>query len=191
MINNCYSFKELKQKFGWDGGPGQIKNQIKFAARRGVIIEPAFKKGPTYFQILSNHNDIEGEMWRPYPQEPRLMVSSEGRVRDTITQELLGKVNSNGYLDFGYEGKTYRVHRLVMETYAPCANSNQLVVDHIDGIKTHNSLSNLRWLTPEENTSVSGENRQGIKHLINRLIQKYGYEKTTEALILLDELLSL
>lgn len=80
---------------------------------------------------------------------------------------------------------------MVMETFAPCDNSDNLVVDHIDGIKTNNHLNNLRWLTPEENTAASGENRQGIKHLVNKLIQKYGYEKATEGLILLDELLSL
>ena len=80
---------------------------------------------------------------------------------------------------------------MVLETFSPIENPELFVVDHIDGIKTHNTLNNLRWLTKEENTTASGENRQGIKHLVNKLIQKYGYEKATEGLILLDELLSL
>ena len=68
MINNCYNFKELKEKFGWVGGPNEIDRQIKYAARRGVEIEPSFKKGSTYFRIISNTNDLEGEIWKPYPQ---------------------------------------------------------------------------------------------------------------------------
>ena len=68
MINNCYNFKELKEKFGWEGGPNEIERQIKYAERRGVIIEPAFKQGPTYFKIIANINNLEGEEWRPFPQ---------------------------------------------------------------------------------------------------------------------------
>jgi hypothetical protein len=68
MINNCYNFKELKEKFGWEGGPNEIERQIKYAERRGVIIEPAFKQGPTYFKIIANTNNLEGEEWRPFPQ---------------------------------------------------------------------------------------------------------------------------
>ena len=191
MINNCYNFKELKEKFGWEGGPGEIDKQIKFAARRGIEIEPAFKQGPTYFKIVANHNDLEGEVWQSYPKEPNLLVSTKGRIKDALTQQLLGNVNSDGYISFAYNKKTYRAHRIIMETFNPIEMPENFVVDHIDGIKTNNALNNLRWLTKEENTTASGENRQGIKHLVNKLIQKYGYEKATEGLILLDELLSL
>ena len=86
MINNCYNFKELKEKFGWEGGPGEIDKQIKFAAKRGVEIEPAFKQGPTYFKIVANHNDLEGEVWQSYPKEPNLLVSTKGRIKDALTQ---------------------------------------------------------------------------------------------------------
>lgn len=119
MINNCYSFKELKEKFGWEGGPGEIDKQIKFAAKRGVEIEPAFKKGPTYFKIIINHNDLEGEVWKNYPKEPNLLVSTKGRVKDALTQQLLGNINSDGYIGFTYNRKIYRVHRIIMETFNP------------------------------------------------------------------------
>lgn len=64
-------------------------------------------------------------------------------------------------------------------------------MDHIDGIKTNNNLENLRWMTIEDNTSTGAANRQKINYLLNELIQKYGYEKTTEALIHLSGLMSL
>ena len=92
---------------------------------------------------------------------------------------------------FGYEGKYYQVHRAVLETFNPIENAERYVVDHIDGIKTNNNLENLRWMTTEENTSTGAANRQKINYLINELIQKYGYEKTTDALLHLSGLMSL
>ena len=51
------------------------------------------------------------------------------------------------------EGKkqTFRVHILVMMAFKPCDNMETLEVNHIDGVKTNNALSNLEWCTPQEN----------------------------------------
>lgn len=191
MINNCYSFKELKEKFGWEGGPGEIERQIKYASRRGVEIEPAFKKGSTYFKIVLNSNDLEGEIWQPYPKQPNLEVSNKGRIKNILTGSFMGTTSAEGYTQFTYDGKHYQVHRVILETFNPIEHSERYVVDHVDGIKTNNELDNLRWMTIEENTSIGAVNRQKINYLINELIQKYGYEKTTEALIHLSGLMSL
>lgn len=191
MINNCYNFKELKEKFGWDGGPNEIDRQIKYAARRGVEIEPSFKQGSTYFRIISNTNNLEGEIWKPYPQQPNLEVSNKGRVKNILTNSFLGNESSEGYVRFSYEGKSYQVHRMVLETFNPIANAERFVVDHVDGKKTNNTLDNLRWMSSEENLSASASNRQKINYLINELIQKYGYEKTTEGLLHLSGIMSL
>ena len=44
MIDNCYTFNELKEKFNWETTLNEIEKQIVFARRRGVSIEKAFKK---------------------------------------------------------------------------------------------------------------------------------------------------
>lgn len=191
MINNCYTFNELKEKFGWEGGPGEIKKQIRFAQLRGVEIEPAFKKGSTYFRIVLDTNDQEHEVWIPYPKHPNLEVSNKGRVKNILTNNYLGYVSNDGYMCFSYEGKQYKIHRVVLETFNPIAHSETMVVDHIDGIKTNNFLENLRWVTHEENTSFNATNRQSINSIINQMIQKLGYEKTTEALEHLSKILFL
>lgn len=107
MINNCYNFKELKEKFGWEGSPGEIERQIKYASRRGVEIEPAFKKGSTYFRIILNSNDLEGEIWKPYPIQPNLEVSNKGRIKNILTGSFMGTTSAEGYTQFTYEGKHY------------------------------------------------------------------------------------
>ena len=45
MLNNCYTFNELKEKFQWTTNEGSIEKQIRFARNRGVEIEKAFKEG--------------------------------------------------------------------------------------------------------------------------------------------------
>ena len=78
------------------------------------------------------------------------------------------------------------VHRMVMETFNPIENSDNLVIDHINGIRTDNSLENLRWVTSAENTQLGRENRKEINDKISELIQKYGYEKTKELIFAIN-----
>lgn len=50
------------------------------------------------------------------------------------------------------EGKKVKqsMHRLLMETFVPNID-NKAHVNHIDGNKSNNDLSNLEWATPQEN----------------------------------------
>lgn len=78
-------------------------------------------------------------------------VSNMGQVRNRKTGHYLAQMDDNGgYLELKIHGKTRKVHRLVMETFCPTDN-DQLQVNHIDGDKTNNKLSNLEWVTPRQN----------------------------------------
>ena len=108
------------------------------------------------------------ERWKPIYGSKFYDISSEGNVRinDAIGMRKDGKsyhVKSQpkkpyttkcGYsivsLGWDVPGR-YLVHRLVMEMFNPKDGMEHLQVNHIDGVKSHNSLSNLEWATREEN----------------------------------------
>ena len=54
-------------------------------------------------------------------------------------------------------GRTYKVHRLVAKTFLPNPN-NLPCVNHIDGNKHNNHVSNLEWSSYSENAIHAGEN---------------------------------
>lgn len=47
--------------------------------------------------------------------------------------------------------KVFSVHRLILETFEPREDSHNLQVNHKDGDKTNNSLTNLEWVSAKEN----------------------------------------
>jgi len=70
-----------------------------------------------------------------------------------------GKFLTQGLTTRGYpmvvlcnnkDRKPCRVHRLVASAFLPNHN-NKSQINHIDGVKTNNNLSNLEWNTPKEN----------------------------------------
>lgn len=70
------------------------------------------------------------------------------------------------------------VHRLVMESFAPIENMCLFDVNHIDGNKRNNSLSNLEWCTKAENMRHARE--CGLFHPQDRYGEKHPMCKLTE-----------
>ena len=109
------------------------------------------------------------EIWRDIEGYKGLyQVSNMGRVRSLdrwITykdgREALfkGKIlhlncNTSGYLEVNLckqsKGKMIGVHRLVAQSFIDNVD-NLPEVDHIDGDKTNNNVTNLRWVTHLDN----------------------------------------
>ena len=128
--------------------------------------------------------ELEGEVWKTIPREPGFEVSNLGRIRNKRTQILhQGTLKRNkGYASVSLLNKNYMVHRLVLEAFEPIENSDDLSVDHINGIRADNRLENLRWMPIEENILTMINNRKDLNIELTRIIQEYGYEKTLELL---------
>ncbi len=182
MINNCYTFKELKEKYNWNYSSAKISEQINYAKKCGIIIEPQFKKGATYFSIIKDEYILQNEIWKQHLKFKQIAVSNLGRVRNLNNNHLLGYVDKNGYTAITLNSRRYFVHKLVKETFDPIDNADNYVIDHINGIRTDNRLTNLRWCWQKENMEFKKENQNNINNLVAILIQKYGYNETMEKL---------
>jgi hypothetical protein len=95
------------------------------------------------------------EEWRAVTGTP-LEASSYGRVRRSGSARVLSPhVTSRGYEAVEWideRGKRHQpmVHRLVAAAFlGPCPPRRE--VNHIDGVKTHNALPNLEYVTHQEN----------------------------------------
>lgn len=89
------------------------------------------------------------------------LVSRKGEVWSVRSGRELRLSNNKGYkvVNLG-RGKQYKVHRLVLSTFDPVGNWESLQVNHIDGDKTNNALSNLEWCTGKEN--IHHANKTGL-----------------------------
>ncbi len=70
--------------------------------------------------------------------------------------------------------KVYRIHRLVAETFIGSAPSEEYQINHIDGNKANNSVDNLEWVTPKENTHHAFESGLRPKVLQEETKRKIG-----------------
>lgn len=91
-------------------------------------------------------------------------VSNYGEVRNNKTGRLMKPIkNEKGYLRVGLTNngklKCMRVHRLVAQAFIPNPD-NKPEVNHIDFNKENNCVSNLEWVTNQENTQYSVCNRK-------------------------------
>ena len=97
------------------------------------------------------------EEWRDIRgYEGLYQISNTGLVKSlhsTKTIILVEYKDRDGYslvgLHKGGSQTTFRVHRLVATHFIPNVN-NKPTVNHIDGNKSNNSLTNLNWMTDRE-----------------------------------------
>ena len=108
--------------------------------------------------------DKNGNIWSPYRGLHMLKPSptKKGYYR-IVLQTSEGR-------------KTFQVHRLVLMTFNPVNNMENLEVNHIDGNKSNNKLDNLEWCSGSFNVRHSLET--GLK--IPARGEKVGGNKITE-----------
>lgn len=166
------------------------KNQLKrgfLITREGIgqkanYIVERVKKQDVDKSIFSTRGasieELEGEEWKTLFFNNNYEVSNLGRLRNKKTKIIAkGAIKKNGYVDVSVDNQNYRLHRLVLQTWCPNENYEELTVDHINGNRSDNRLENLRWATQEENTVYMMMHRSELNKEITRLLSKYSYEQ--------------
>lgn len=129
----------------------------------------------------------ELEEWRQPSPLLDVEVNAKGELRKKSTK--LPKTPQ--YDQFGYQYimlkgedssyKSYRVHRLIAQAFLD-NYAEELVVDHINGIRDDNRVENLAMKTQQENIAARDANNQPLYQELRRLVKQHGYERTLEIL---------
>lgn len=104
------------------------------------------------------------ENWRIVKGFENYSVSDTGNLRNNASGKMLKPMISTcGYVYFHLikdeKKHTKYVHRMVGESFIPNPK-NLPQIDHVDGNKLNNTVSNLRWVTISENRMAYGSDER-------------------------------
>lgn len=131
------------------------------------------------------------EEFKIIPFEDGYEISNKGRVRNVYKGNILkSSPTKDGYrkITLYPSWKSYSVHRLVAKVWLADTYEEGLQTDHLNGIRDDNNVSNLEWVTLQENVRrIKNRHRPvGIKN-VNAVINdeiamtiKYSFSETNK-----------
>lgn len=124
--------------------------------------------------------ELNNEIWKEidltllFPEEvlkQKYFVSNLGRYKNSFGTIMDNyKINENGYIRVYIYKKTFYLHRLIALVFIK-NSENKEQVNHIDGNKLNNCVTNLEWVTNKENQLHKFQN--GLGNNQTRKIGKY------------------
>jgi len=159
-------------KQGFSKNINSIKSGISCAFRNVYKTSFGFK------WTLEEQESLENEIWKQIiikdKETINYFVSNLGRFKNSkgiIMKDY--KPHHSGYIYVRVNKDKYPLHRLVAFTFLENPE-NKAYVNHIDGNKTNNSLANIEWNTPLENSLHS--HKTGLTKCFTRKITQYDLE---------------
>ena len=136
---------------------------------------------------------IDGIQVKPYPYDAKYLVSECGKIYTLHYKKWLNPhVTRYGYancliLNPRTGKKNIAVHRVVAYTYLGEPPSDKHEINHKDGIKLNNHVSNLEWCSRQENvkhgfdTNLFDSKREAISENNRKLFAEGKKRKFVEA----------
>lgn len=144
--------------------------------------------------IIPNQNEMfMNELWFKLSDKvipniaPIFLISTWGRLYNSETRNYLPKdimYDKNHYITVRLKLQDgtpihEQIHRLMMLSFFYVDNHESLEVNHKDGIKYHNWIWNLEWMTHKDNMNHAVENklfRYGQEHSNSKLTDEQAEE---------------
>ena len=145
----------------------KLKDLAKLGKKKKSILEVQ--------EINDFFHDMElspEQMEKDSPNHPGFKARTDGTIIGKRGRPMKGHIDRCGYKEvlLSENGRTNnaRVHRLIAETFIPNPD-NLRDVNHKDGNKLNNDISNLEWVSHSENVKHSYNN--GLQ---NKVRNKHG-----------------
>lgn len=140
------------------------------------------------FNYKGKLSDIE--RWKRIIKYPNFFISSKGRLWNINTRFILmGNPDKDGYprktfKKYGEKDENIRIHKLVATHFIPNPDGLE-TIDHIDGNKKNNNVTNLQWMSRGDNVrkSVLGKPKKSERKKIMCLETGIVYNNAAEAAI--------
>lgn len=138
---------------------GELESKLETALREcrsaGITIDNLEVKCAALADLFGDVKEIFGFKYRYFITSKGLIFSLASGELKQLNPTMRGK-NRNQYLfvRLEFEGKLkgVKIHRLVAENFLGPKPSDEHVINHIDGNKQNNDVSNLEWTTVAGNT---------------------------------------
>lgn len=151
------SYNSIDEAALWAFNTGLTKN--KHSGRNAISNNICGLSKNSYgfkWQTIKATEYLENELWKQIYIEnnkdtKQYFVSNLGRFKNSQGIIMTNyKINDNGYIRVYIYNKTHLLHRLIALTFIDNPN-NKTQVNHKDGNKTNNCVSNLEWVCNQQN----------------------------------------
>lgn len=106
---------------------------------------------------------LKGEIWKPIPDYPGYLASTEGRIYSRKKNKILLLDYSRRYtyiqLTDSKQPKGLRLHRIIASVFCTKPD-NATIVHHIDKNPRNNRPNNLQWLTEQQHKTIHSQERE-------------------------------
>lgn len=143
------------------------------------VIRGIYKQSCGFKWIIQEQCSFENEIWKNIKINDKELdnyfVSNLGRFKNSkgIIMENY-KPHHSGYIYVRVNKNKYALHRLIASTFIE-NQEEKMVVNHIDGCKTNNSVTNLEWCTTKEN--IQHSHNVGLIKTFTRKIRRYNLDE--------------
>lgn len=171
-------FNSIQDAAKWCEENGYSSNFLNASANIGYAVRGVYKSSCGFKWVLNEQPHLENEIWTNVKINGNIFdnyfVSNLGRFKNTkgiIMEDY--KPHHSGYIIVRVNKQKYPLHRLIASSFLENPE-NKPVVNHIDGNKTNNCLSNLEWCSVQENCQHN--HNVGLIKTFKRKVGQYNLE---------------
>ena len=123
-------------------------------------------------QENKNITDLDLTTFKQIENHPNFLISIDGKVYNKVRKSFLTPRQTGVYMSVVLDKKHYCIHRLIATYFIdkPENYNDKWIVNHKDGNKLNNNVSNLEWLSQSDNVQHMYDT--GMRPNVRKIVQK-------------------